>query len=511
LYLRRYWQYEERLATLIQARATVLEEVNLEALREGLERLFPRTEGYDGQRQGALMALQRRFAVISGGPGTGKTSTVVKLLALLIEQADARKTARPTMVLLAPTGKAAARLTESIQRAKGKLNCDESVKRDIEEEASTIHRRLGPVPSRVMRFRHDADNPLAADLVLVDEASMVDLALMVKLFEAVPPGARLILLGDRDQLASVDAGAVLGDICNAEDGRSFSRGFRQRLTEVDGAEDERWDEAPEEGGIWDCVAHLSKSYRYRASSGIGSLSRAINAGDVERVNEVLCSGEYDDVDLVPLGERGALGPALEAMVTRGYEAYLRARDEHDKFEALGRFRVLCAHRRGAYGVEDVNRQVEGTLVRAGLLPRGGVLYYAGRPVLVTSNDYDVRLFNGDIGLMLEDEGGFGDLKAVFVGTDGSLRRLSVSRLPPHETAFAMTVHKSQGSEFDEVAVLLPETVSPILSRELLYTAVTRAKSKVTIFGSMDAVERAVTRRVQRASGLRERLWPATIW
>ena len=170
-----------------------------EALREGLARLFPRTEGYDGQRRAALMALQRRFAVISGGPGTGKTSTVVKLLALLIEQADARKMPRPTMVLLAPTGKAAARLSESIQRAKSKLACSDSVKGHIEEEASTIHRRLGPVPGRVMRFRHDADNPLAADLVLVDEASMVDLALMVKLFEAVPQGARLILLGDRLQ------------------------------------------------------------------------------------------------------------------------------------------------------------------------------------------------------------------------------------------------------------------------------------------------------------------------
>lgn len=510
LYLRRYWQYEQRLAQQIRTRAKGTDDsLDLPLLREGVERLFPRISADSheagGQRRAAVMAVLRRFAILSGGPGTGKTSTVVKLLALLVEQAAAAKQPRPVLTLVAPTGKAAARLVESIQRAKEGLPCSPAVKLAITEEATTIHRRLRPLPGRPGRFRHDAESPLATDLVLVDEASMVDLALMVRLLDAVPPHARLILLGDRDQLASVDAGAVLGDICNAEDQRGFSTAFAGRIAEISGDPTPAAVSAPEATGIWDCVAHLTKSYRYAESSGIGVLARAVNAGDAASVRRILTSGDYADVALRPLPEGAGLGDELRALLVNGYRPYLTARGAAAKFEAFNRFRILCAHRRGPHGVNDTNDLAERALASARLLTRSGATY-AGRPVLVTTNDYNVRLFNGDIGLILEEETSRGRLVATFSSPDGKARSLAPARLPPHETAFAMTIHKSQGSEFDEVVVLLPAEISPILSRELIYTAVTRARHKVTIFGDADLVAHAVTQKIERASGLREAIW-----
>ncbi len=509
LYLRRYWQYEQRLAGELRARAAVAPEGIDEArLREGIDRLFPRGPGDAGasdQRRAPAMAVLRRFAVISGGPGTGKTSTVVKLLALLVEQSAAAGRPRPAITLVAPTGKAAARLTESIRAAKARLACADAIKRDIPEDASTIHRRLRPLPGGSTRFRHDANDPLAADVVLVDEASMVDLALMWRLVDAVPRHARLILLGDRDQLASVDTGAVLGDICNAEDGRGFSASFARRIAEISGDPPPPAASPPAQPGVWDSIAHLTRSYRYGETSGIGVLARAINAGDAASVHRILASGDYPDVALRPLPAGSALGDELARTLVEGYRGYLEAARPMARFEAFNRFRVLCAHRRGPHGVEATNALTERALVAAGLLDGTGARY-AGRPVLITANDYEVRLFNGDVGLLLEEEGTGDSLRAVFASSDRSLRRLSPARLPPHETAFAMTIHKSQGSEFDRVAVLLPEAVSPILSRELLYTAVTRARQQVILFGDAGVLAAGVKRRIDRASGLREALW-----
>ncbi len=509
LYLRRYWEYEQRLARQIKARAALTDEtLDIPHLQKGVERLFARTgPGGDeagGQRRAAVMALLRRFAIISGGPGTGKTSTVVKLLALLVEQAAAAGRKRPVLTLVAPTGKAAARLVESIQRAKESLPCSAAVKADITEEATTIHRCLRPLPGRQGRFRHDAENPLATDLVLVDEASMVDLALMVRLLDAVPPTARLILLGDRDQLASVDAGAVLGDICNAEDTRGFSAGFAGRVAAISGVTAAPSENVSLATGVWDCVAHLTRSYRYAESSGIGVLARAVNAGDVASVRRILSSSDYPDVTLRPFPEAG-LGDELRTLLVNGYRPYLTAVGAAAKFDAFNRFRVLCAHRRGPHGVDDTNEVAERALASARLLTRSSAIY-AGRPVLITTNDYNVRLFNGDIGLILEEEPARGRLVATFSTPDGKTRALAPSRLPPHETAFAMTIHKSQGSEFDEVVVLLPRGVSPILTRELVYTAVTRARARVTIFGDAEVVAQGVGQRIERASGLREAIW-----
>jgi exodeoxyribonuclease V alpha subunit len=517
LYLRRYWQYQTHLAAGIRTRAEQEDEpVDDAHLAEGLERLFPHraaaaaTQGagsaglaaLDGQQVAALVAVLRRFCVISGGPGTGKTYTVVRILALLVEQALAAGRRAPRMTLLAPTGKAAARLAEAILDGKATLACAPEVVAAIPHEAATIHRGLGAMPGR-SGFRHGPDNPLVTDVVLVDEASMVDLALMANLVDAMPPQARLILLGDRDQLASVEAGAVLGDICDSGAVRSFSPAFTDRLAARRGASRPIAADRVAVGGIGECIVELTHSYRYRREGGIGRLARAINAGDVDAVFAALAAG--GGVACLDPAPDGALGAALERAVLDGFAACLQVADPLERLRALGRFRVLCAHRRGRFGVETVNAQISALLADAGLIRPDGALY-DGRPILITRNDYQLDLFNGDVGTIVRDPQQAGAYLAAFLDPDGAPRYVAPSRLPPHDTVFAVSVHQSQGSEFDAVAVLLPEEPSPIVSRELLYTAVTRARERATLYASRAVVEHAVTHRIERASGLRDALW-----
>jgi exodeoxyribonuclease V alpha subunit len=508
LYLRRYWEHQERLAAAIRARASQVEH-NIDGawLRQGLDRLFPANGASpDWQRLAALLAAQRRFCVISGGPGTGKTYTVVKILALLVEQALRLSGRALRVTLVAPTGKAAARLSESIQRAKNELNCSEEVRNAVPEEAATIHRCLGTVWGSSTRFRHDADTPLLTDVVLVDEASMVDLALMSRLVAAVPPEARLILLGDQDQLASVEAGAVLGDICNTGVPRRYSRALVEDIGRLTGDRLQLDADAPRATGIWDCLVQLTHSYRYGPESGIGALARAINAGDSAEAFAVLESGDYADVALVEPAEDAGLSDALRQAVLQGFQPFLSQQTAEEQLQALERFRVLCAHRRGPGGVEVVNQQIEEALAGAGLIRPEGQ-YYSGRPIIVTRNDYQLQLFNGDVGLITGDPAAASSQRAAFfLSSDGEPRFLSPSRLPPHETVYAMSIHKSQGSEFDQVAVILPPRLSPVLSRELLYTAVTRARHRVTIHATKEVIEQAIARRVERVSGLRDLLW-----
>jgi exodeoxyribonuclease V alpha subunit len=508
LYLRRYWEYERRLAEALRARAAALDEsFDPALLREVLRRLFPSPTSAepDWQRLAALTAVRRKLCVISGGPGTGKTYTVVKILALLAELCQRAGRRPPRVTLAAPTGKAAARLVESIRSAKATLDCSERVVQAIPEEAATIHRCLGAYRDSATRFRHDADDPLATDIVLVDEASMVDLALMARLIDAVPGHARLVLLGDKDQLASVEAGAVLGDICNTGAPRRYSRSFVESAAEISGERLPLDPEAPDETGIWDCIVELTRSYRYEKASGIGSLAAAINRGDAQAALCILESDGASGVSRREPAPAGALGDELRGAALRGFAAAVGGGGEEERLRSLERFRVLCAHRRGAHGVETTNDEIERALVEAGLL-RIDSPTYVGRPVMVTRNDYQVGLFNGDVGLIVADERRERGRVAVFLSSQGLPRRLSPSRLPPHETVFAMSVHKSQGSEFDEVAVLLPDRVSPVVSRELLYTAVTRARGRVTVYATRDIVAQAVARPIERASGLRDALW-----
>lgn len=518
LYLDRYWRYEERLARELTARLALSPpELDEALLQDGLDRLFPRhgssaAGGPDeGQRLAAERALQGCFTVISGGPGTGKTTTVKKILLLLLEQAWLRHERervrgqgrgqgtgpfQPRLMLLAPTGKAAARLNEAIHEGLAGLPARPAeLLAHLPGEAFTVHRALGVRPDRPTRFRHGPEEPLAADVVVVDEASMVDFALMTKLVEAVPRTARLILLGDRDQLASVEAGAVLGDLCPA------------------GA-------APGQGPLGARAVQLVHAWRFGADSGIGALARAVNAGrsdDVlaflrqERTEPGFGQPCYPELELVDEAPGEGLEGRLRELVLAGYApclaAAVQAGDAAAALAALGRFRVLCAHRRGRLGVEGLNRRIESWLAEAGLIsPAAAGGAYPGRPVMITENDYTLRLFNGDTGIVLADPAEPDARRACFSGAlPGEVRRLAPARLPPHETVFAMTVHKSQGSQFEQVVVVLPERPSPVLTRELLYTAATRAREKVIIVGQEPVIRQAIGERVQRFSGLRDKL------
>lgn len=494
LYLARYWRYEKSLAQSLLMRAEgFCDGIDDARLAAGLERLFPqRGDDIDWQRVAAAVAVLKRLAVISGGPGTGKTTTVTCLLALLMEQSPERA---PRIALAAPTGKAAARLTESIRGAKAALDCAPAVTVRIPEEAVTLHRLLGWRPGG---YRHGADQPLPVDVLVVDEASMVDLPMMARLTAALPARARLILLGDKDQLASVEAGNVLGDLCGEEHGPAFSPALATRLRPLARLPEIAEGAAP----IEDSVVLLTRSYRFDVDSGIGRLARCVNAGDVEGVHDVLHDDAPGDIAWQPLAGP-ALPRALLGDVVAHYRLFLQARDVETALEAFNRFRVLCALKVGPLGVSAINAAIEEALAREGLIhPEHH--WYAGRPVMVTANDYGLRLYNGDVGLVWPRPQS-GRLAAFFPIVDGGLREVYPSRLAAVETCYAMTVHKSQGSEFDEVLIALPGADSPVMTRELLYTGITRARRRVVISGDASALS-AAQRRITRRSGLREALW-----
>jgi exodeoxyribonuclease V alpha subunit len=508
LYLYRYFDYQRRLAARLRQSAKREVVVDDALLRDGLNRLFSAaraTDEQDAQRLAAIVACRRRFTVVSGGPGTGKTTTVVKILALLQELALA--TGPPLRILLlAPTGKAARRLAESIERSVPSLNVAQRVKDAIPRNASTIHRALGFQPRTPTRFRHGADSPLGADVVLADEASMIDLALMTKLVEAVPSHARLILLGDKDQLASVEAGAILGDIFDTDTHAGYSAEFAREVEQLTGLPVATCEDGP---AISDCLVELTKSYRYDEHSGIGALARAVNDGDPDRALSIL-EGEaampYGEVAIASVDEQHPLSGSLGTAVIDGFRSFLEADTPNEKLEALTSFRILCAHRRGPFGVETLNGLVEQHLQRAGLLSLDGP-YYEGRPIMITRNDHQLGLFNGDVGVIVRPPGQAP--MAWLAGahpSHGSPRSFPPSRLPPHETVFAMTVHKSQGSEFDRVALLLPSRVSPLLTRELVYTGISRARRRVDVHGAEHVLRHAIARGIERASGLRDALW-----
>jgi exodeoxyribonuclease V alpha subunit len=507
LYLYRYWEYQEKLADFITRRAGEdNEDKDLALLKKGLDRLFPVMPGkdIDWQKVAAFTSIVKRFCVVSGGPGTGKTATVAKILALALEQAGPKKL---KTALAAPTGKAAARLQESIRLAKSQLDCPDSIKEAIPEEASTIHRLLGAIPGSPY-FRHNAENRLFVDLVVVDEASMVDLALMSKLVQALPSQARLILLGDKDQLASVEAGAVLGDICDAGNLHGFSRRFSHALEKVTGYAPHQQSKEQDAPGIHDCIVQLQKSYRFTEKSGIRAVSRAVNAGDGDSALELIKSGRYKDIQWRDLPRPNAFAQGIKNVVVQGFGDYLRAGDDPlEIFRLFERFRILCALREGPYGVAAVNLLVERILKEEKLIVPGKK-WYPGRPVLITSNDYKLRLFNGDVGIALPDPDARpgNDLRVFFPAADGTARKFHPLRLSDYETVYAGTVHKSQGSEFEKVLLLLPDIDSPVLTRELIYTAITRARGSVEVWGDEKIFRAAVSRRIERTSGLRDALW-----
>jgi exodeoxyribonuclease V alpha subunit len=478
LYLDRYWREEREVAAdlrrLAGAPAGAVDEA---LLADGLRRLFAQRPD-DLQQLACRSAVQRRFTVVAGGPGTGKTTTVARIVALLAEQARAAGAPDPLVALAAPTGKAAARLSDAVHEEAQTLDVGEDVRAQLLAlDALTLHRLLGWRPDSQSRFRHDRSNRLPHDAVIVDETSMVSLTLMSRLAEAVRPDARLVLVGDPGQLTSIEAGAVLGDVVGP--GAAAGRAG---------------------------IVVLQRVHRF--GRGIAGVAEAIRRGDADATVAALRAGAegvtWIDVDAAG-GDGEELAPLRDGAVhaARAVIEAARGGDARVALERLGAFRILCAHRRGAHGVETWMERIERWLAAevGGFGAQGR--WYTGRPLLVTENDYGLRLFNGDTGVVVAD--GAGGVTAAFERR-GEVVRHSPARLGAVETVYAMTVHKSQGSQFGTAAVLLPEAASQILTRELLYTAVTRARERLIVAGGEEAIRAAVARPVARASGLGWRLW-----
>jgi exodeoxyribonuclease V alpha subunit len=496
LYLDRYWTEEVSVSDALR---TMLagEPAGIDAavLADGLARLFA-GEADGRQALAAAASVRRRFAVVAGGPGTGKTTTVARIVALLCEQAerarhaDGRPGLPPLIALAAPTGKAAARLQEAVQAEALNLDVSDEIRAQLlGMSASTIHRLLGWRPGSNSRFRHSREQRLPHDAVIVDETSMVSLSLMARLIEALRSDARLVLVGDPGQLASIEAGAVLGDIVGSIDSHPAAAG--EPGGEADG------------GSGAHGIVVLDREHRF--GGGIARLAGAIRRGDVDTTLAVLREGAADVTWIETEREGAGTIGLVRSSAVAGARAMIAAAREGsatDALTALATFRILCAHRRGPYGVTTWTTRMEDWL--ADEIPGFSAQerFYVGRPLLVTENDYELGLHNGDTGVVVrtaEDR-----VVAVFE-RGGESVAFSPSRLGAVETVYAMTIHKSQGSQFDAAAVILPEPDSRILTRELLYTAATRARRRLILAGSEEAVVAAVDRPVARASGLGWRL------
>ncbi|MEY1660779.1 exodeoxyribonuclease V subunit alpha [Isoalcanivorax beigongshangi] len=494
LYLARDWQAEAQVLWAIRARLP-WRTLPGGVLAQHAAALFPagHGDGLDWQKVAAMHGVLRPFAVITGGPGTGKTWTVARLLALRLLTARALDphASLPRIRLAAPTGKAAARLTESLQASLAELALPEDIRAALPSEAVTLHRLLGI--GRDGRPRHNAQHPLLVDQVVVDEASMVDLGLMTQLLRALPADAGVCLVGDRDQLASVEAGAVLADLCRLATG-AYSPDYAARLA-AEGLPVPAAAQRPEQ----DLVVRLTRVHRFGERSGIAELATALREQD-DTALAALRQAPPADLGWLPAQRPEVLQQALAAL-RPVVQVAAEGADPAAVLAAFGRFRVLCALRRGPWGVEQFNQE----LVRA--LRQGGLAageWYPGRAVLLTRNDWALGLFNGDAGITVRDPAD-GSLKVAFATLDGAVRLVAPVRLPSHEEAWAMTIHKSQGSEFEQVLVVLPDQDSPLLTRELLYTAVTRARRRLQVAGPAGLLAQAARREVQRQSGLAERL------
>jgi exodeoxyribonuclease V alpha subunit len=498
--LRRYDDYEAQLAAALRAASGPVEPaLDPDWLRERIAALFANdaAQPLDRQALAAALAQIERVVLLTGGPGTGKTTTVARVLVLAVEAALRRgETLR--VALAAPTGKAAARLSESLRESYAKLQEErrigESLRDALPSDASTLHRLLGGRPDSV-RFRHDAKNPLAADLVVVDEASMVDLPLMCKLANALPPRARLILLGDRDQLPSVETGDVLAALCDAAgDGAAWPERIAKRLEAATGANVA----TREESGPLVRI-ELDRNRRQSAALDVAALSAAIRAGDAAGVVVGLREGAFRGVRW----RSGRDATLADFVLDHALAHYQRVADAPDAATALAllrRHRVLTAVREGDAGSRVLNARIALALQRTGAREDA---FFHGRPVMIRENSYRHGLYNGDVGIVWDggDEAGL----RVWFDTATGPRAWLPAALPAHESAFALTVHKSQGSDFDDVLLVLPERSVRVLSRELVYTGVTRARSSLMLSAGEDVLAEAISRRAQRWSGLAARL------
>ncbi|KAF7766740.1 exodeoxyribonuclease V alpha subunit [Pseudoalteromonas undina] len=515
LYFSRLAGYEQ---TLAQRLLTMSErQLNLDdaVLAQLLTRYFPDDPSIDidWQKVACAIAATKGFSVITGGPGTGKTTTVTKLLAILQSLYQA---APLSIKLVAPTGKAAARLTESILGAKNKLSeIPDDINSLIPQSAQTIHRLLGVKPF-TNKFRHDKSNPLHVDVLIIDEASMVDLSLMAKLIEALPDHARLILLGDKDQLASVDTGSVMSDLCQGlvlEQTPRYSKVRCEQLNTLCFNGTVKLNaQTQSEFKLADCIAFLQHSYRFDAKSGIGQLALAVNTnnrGILNYVEQQSSEGHFSDIIL----DYDFVSTPIEKLVNSAashYANYLtliaQGASVAQVHAAFASYQLLAAVREGDYGVNSLNQRIERVLQQQGLISvNPNQRHYIGMPIMVSQNDYQLKLFNGDIGILMPDDSG--QLKAVFIDEQGNERAFSPARLPAHDKVYVMTIHKSQGSEFSYTAMVLPplKQASIGINRQLVYTGITRAKQTFELAADKKVLQLAMGKSVSRASGLYERL------
>ncbi|CAH2782000.1 MAG: Exodeoxyribonuclease V alpha chain (EC [Candidatus Burkholderia crenata] len=571
IYLARYFGYEQRLAQALVERVEVsAKPIDSAELKARVGRYFAASknddDNIDWQRVAALVALSGRLTIVSGGPGTGKTTTVVGVLACLLDENPALRIA-----LAAPTGKAAQRMQEALVERANVLPPELAAR--LPHTSFTLQRLLGTQANG--RFRHHRDNLLPFDVIVIDEASMIDVALAAHLLEAVAPGARLVMLGDKDQLAAVEAGAVFAELSaqpvfsdtgaariaaalsmpaarfiaalphNDDDQTALFETEPMWIDEpsylipndgtdvydthdmLPGLPEVDWHPVapvapgqPEVSPLTDRVVWLQRNYRFGLDSDIGRLSVAIRRGSVDDALAALTPGSHNNPAKAALLIDDAGPHLLErtlAHLNAGFEPYARALAETLEagtgaaplFDALNRFRILAATRHGPRGVDEINARVSAWVRAVASVTLGaGAQWFAGRPVIVTRNDYALGMFNGDIGIALPAPGGA--MQVCFRMADSTLRMLSPAALPPHDTAFALTVHKSQGSEFDHVALVLPSAFGRMLSRELVYTAITRARSRVDVISSADVFAQAVRTPTQRDSGLAARIAEAAL-
>ncbi|RUO48539.1 exodeoxyribonuclease V subunit alpha [Pseudidiomarina donghaiensis] len=521
LYLRRYYDYEQRIKNDLKQRMQTQPKVNTLQLQQVLDALFGATDRISWQRTACAMAMRSLFTIVTGGPGTGKTYTVVRLLATLQKL---REQPQPLRIrLAAPTGKAAARMTESISTELENLRAIPAVADVLAEglatEAVTLHRLLGTV-ANTRQFRHNAHNPLYTDVLIIDEASMVDIEMLAAVVAALPAQARLILLGDKDQLASVEAGAILGQLCEGAEHGHYAPQLAQWLNAT-AASQIPAEKIDNNGSQWPYLQHTTmfhESRRFDAEKGIGKLAFEVNQQRAEWLQQWLRDSkimaqqypEFDNIHALPCSRADAA--VIKQLVMDGYaplQQLISARPTEQTDEALnqwakavltqlGAFQLLTAVREGDWGMHAFNQRVTYWLHADQSQQHG---WFIGRPVMVTHNDYGLNLRNGDIGVVLQ-RGAGEPLRVAFLNPQGDVRWILPSRLTNIDTAYAMTIHKSQGSEFDHTVMVMPPADAPILTKELLYTGITRAKSHFTlIFSQPQLVLKAVQRRVIRNGGL----------
>ena len=471
LYLNRYWQYEKVFVSKILHKIRLKPtELDKSLIKPVIDRLFPGTDENDKDMQkiAAINAVENNFLVISGGPGTGKTFTVSKILALLIETGSYGL----SIALAAPTGKAAARLKAMIKDLKTKIDCPEHVRANIPEEVYTIHRLLG-LSYRTRRFEFNEKNPLPYDTVIVDECSMVDLPLMSKLLEATKDKTKIILVGDKDQLSSVEPGAVFGELCEAVQ------------------------------DMPNTIVILKKNYRFGRESGIGRLAELVKEGKGYEAIHLIKEGILENISWRDMESQNHLKSMIENYIVERYTSFINASSIEEAFSYFDKFHVLCALRHGPFGVLAINDIIEKMLLEKKVI-KAFKKWYRGKPIMITANDYSLKLFNGDIGIVFEDTENNDSLK-IFFKTEEGLKKIAPPRIADFETAYAITVHKSQGSEFDDIIFILSDTSSEIFTRELIYTAITRAKRSIEIWGKEHLFIEAVEKRLERRSGIKDAL------